>query len=103
MERNSCRNPWFNLLNARISWSVPTVRAQQLTLRFDIQNVLNLLDEDWGLLKETSSFEGQQIVRMRAWDAANQRGSYDITLPTRGRLNSNLNRWAMQLGASYSF
>ncbi len=103
MERNSCRNPWFNLLNARISWTVPTVRAQELTLRFDIQNVLNLLDEDWGLQKETSSFEGQQIVRMRAWDAANQRGSYDITLPTRDRLNSNLNRWAMQLGASYSF
>ncbi|HSE27688.1 MAG TPA: TonB-dependent receptor, partial [Gemmatimonadales bacterium] len=103
MERNSCRNPWFNLLNARLSWDVSTFGAQGLELRADIFNLLNLIDGDWGLQKETSSFEGGQIVRLRGYDAANQRGIYDITLPTRDRLNNNLSRWAMQLGVSYNW
>jgi hypothetical protein len=102
MERNSCRNAWINLLNARLSWRAPTFGGQGIELSADIFNLLNLLSDDWGQVKETSAFEQTQIVRQTGFDAVNQRGIYEVTLPTRDRLQ-NGTRWRMQFGAKYSW
>lgn len=46
--RNSCRNPWFNSLDLRLSWEVPTVRGQRVEVLLDLFNLLNGINSDWG-------------------------------------------------------
>jgi outer membrane receptor protein involved in Fe transport len=111
-ERNSCRNPWQNFLNARLGVSIPTVRGQGLDLSLELFNVLNFLDHDWGLYKQVSEFEqGPRFLTATGFDAANNRPIYRFSAPTiieqiifgENTAGVNRSRWAMQLGARYQF
>ena len=103
MERNTCRNPWSNYLNMRLSWSTLTTHGQRLEVSADIYNVLHLINSDWGLVKETSFFEGQTMLKRTGWDAANDRSRYDLSLPKREVVNQTASRTRVLLGARYSF
>ena len=103
MERTSCRNPWINQVNARLAWSVATYRGQRLELTADIFNVLHLLNNEWGLQKQTSFNETTNIVRRVGFDATNQRNTYDLRLPIHEAVNRNDSRSRVLLGARYTF
>ena len=49
LRRNSCRDPWVSIMNARLSKVVPTTSGQSIELIADLFNVLNLFDRDWGV------------------------------------------------------
>ena len=51
MERNSCRNPWQTFLDMSIRQSLPSIGGRTLTLEIGIFNLLNLLNEEWGVVK----------------------------------------------------
>ena len=98
MARNSCRNPWIDLLNARLAWTTPrlaSLGAVELTM--DVFNLPRLLNDDWGQVRETSGFEGLEMLRLVGWDQANQRGVYRLILPTRNR-TLDASRWRVQWG-----
>ena len=103
MERNSCRNPWQTYLNMNVSWTVETYRGQRLELSAGIFNLLHFLNEDWGLVKETSQFEGQNIVVRTGWDATNLRNRYDLTIPKFEQVSRFASRGRVLLGARYTF
>ena len=103
MERNSCRNPWVNQLNARLQKVIPTFNGQSMLLSLDVFNVLNLIDSDWGLVKQTSAFEGQQLVRLRGWDNLYNRGIYSLSFPIVNRVDPNASVWRIQLGGKYTW
>jgi hypothetical protein len=103
MERNSCRNPWINQVNARLQKVIPTFRGQMMQFSLDVFNLLNLLDSQWGLVKQTSAFEGQSMVRLRGWDPLYNRGIYSLALPTLNRVDINASVWRIQLGGKYIF
>ncbi len=46
--RNTCRYPWFNRLDVRLSRAFQTVRDQRIELQVDLFNVLNGINSDWG-------------------------------------------------------
>ena len=103
MERTSCRNPWINQVNARLAWSVATYRGQRLQITADIFNFLHLLNNEWGLQKQTSFNETTNIVRRVGFDVANQRNRYDLALPIREAVNRTDSRSRILLGARYTF
>jgi hypothetical protein len=103
IDRNSCRNPWQTFLNATLSWSMNTTRGQRIEISAAFFNVLHFLNEDWGIVKETSQFEGQNIVRRTGWDVTNDRNTYDLTLPTYQLVNREASRGRVLLGAKYTF
>ncbi|HVX89383.1 MAG TPA: hypothetical protein VG940_10680, partial [Gemmatimonadales bacterium] len=103
MERNSCRNPWANFVNLRLSWSTTTYRGQRLELVADVFNVLHLLNNEWGLVKETSGFEGATMLRKTGFDPVNHRSRYDLSLPRREVVQTSASRTKLQLGARYTF
>ena len=112
MERNSCRNPWANFLNARLSWNVPTTRGQRFEISAEMFNLLNWMNSDWGQVKQTSGFEGTAVVRRvnagtaaARFDAVNQRHIYDFigNVSNLNRVQTTDSRWRMQLGARYTF
>jgi len=101
MERNSCRNPWINRLDARIQKLIPTFGGQTMILSLDVFNLLNMIDSDWGLVRTTSAFEGQSLVRLRGWDTLNDRGIYSLSLPIVNRVDPIASVWRIQLGGKY--
>jgi outer membrane receptor for ferrienterochelin and colicin len=107
LERNSCRNAWSNLLNARLATSLPVTGGQRVELSWDVFNVLNMFDREWGAFKQVSAFEeGPSFLRMEGYDAANDRPVYSFSPPSsieRTVLGPNSSRWRMQFGAKYSF
>ena len=105
LPRNSCRNPWQNLLNARVSKSIGTVNGQSVEITADMLNVLNLLNSSWGLQRETTPFETQFLLKLQGWDTANQRGTYSF-LPqpkNQAQPGAGTSRWLLQLGLRYNF
>lgn len=103
MERNSCRNPWINRLDVRLEKVIPTFNGQTMQLTLDVFNMLNLIDSDWGLVKSTSAFEGQQLVRLRGWDPLYQRGIYSNSFPIVNRVDPLSSVWRIQLGGKYTW
>lgn len=103
MERNTCRNPWANFVNLRLSWSTMTYRGQRFEISADVFNFLHLLNNEWGLVKETSSFEGATLLRRVGFDAPNDRNRYALSLPRREVIQTNASRTRLQIGARYTF
>lgn len=101
MERNSCRNPWINRLDARLQKNIPTFNGQMMMLTLDVFNLLNLIDGSWGLVKQTSPFEGQSMVQLRGWDPLYNRGIYSNAFPIVNRVDPIASVWRIQLGGKY--
>ncbi len=106
MTRNSCRNPSFTTLDARLSW-VATALGRRVEIGADVFNLANLLNSDWGLIRETSAGEARTgLVSVAGWDAAANRPVYRLAssgsgylLPPRNRVLTSESRWRIQLGA----
>jgi hypothetical protein len=105
LPRNSCRNPWQNFFNVRLSKVVPTISGQSLEITADMLNVLNYLNSRWGLTRVTGQNEETNLIRLAGYDNVNQRGIYALNLPIKNQvtLNSLGSRWVFQLGARYAF
>ncbi|MGH9174094.1 MAG: hypothetical protein ACRD1H_07035, partial [Vicinamibacterales bacterium] len=52
--RNSHRSPWLSVLDLRFTQELPVFRRMRGVLTLDIENFANLLDKDWGQLRQVS-------------------------------------------------
>lgn len=104
LPRNSCHNSWVSFLDMRLAKSIPTVNGQNVTVTVGVFNVLNLLNKNWGLVRQTSSFDTQNLLRAVGYDVANQRAIYTLSLPVKNYYSpySTASRWKIQLGLKYS-
>jgi hypothetical protein len=103
LERNSCRNPWFGTVNARLSTVIPTRAGQSLELMADIYNVLNMLSTQWGQYRITIRDPWIQTVQPSGYDAAAGRPFYRCLCRTLRNLQDLESRWQMELGLRYVF
>ena len=103
MERNSCRNPWFGTVNARL-WKAFRARSgRSLELTGDVYNVLNLLNRHWGELRMTAPDPWFQMLRLAGYDASRERGMYRLQLRPLRRVHDFESRWRMDLGIRFGF
>ena len=107
LERNSCRNPWFGTLNARLTKAFATVGGQSVELTADVYNVLNLLNRRWGLYRVTAPTPAWPLLQLAPrYDTNAQRGIYQLNLPTLRDvrdLEGRWSRWLVELGVRYVF
>jgi len=54
MPRNSHRSPWLSILDLRFSQELPIWRKARGMLTLDIENFANMLNNDWGQLRQVS-------------------------------------------------
>jgi hypothetical protein len=52
--RNSHRSPWLSVLDLRFSQQLPIFRKTRGILTFDVENFANMLNSDWGQLRQVS-------------------------------------------------
>jgi hypothetical protein len=104
MRRNSCRGSWTTLLNARVSRVFGAGKGHTLELITDVFNVLNLLDEDWGVQRLGFSVLGSvQMLYLSGYDQANQRGMYRVIPVDLRARDFEATRWRLQLGARFTY
>jgi hypothetical protein len=104
LARNSCRNPWFGTLNARLTKAIPTAGGQSLELSANVYNVLNLLNHQWGQPRFTTLAPWVDMMRLVGYDSTAGRGVYQDLLPPRQVLDVDLvSRWQLELSARYVF
>lgn len=103
LERNSCRNPWFGTLSARLAKTVPSVAGQSVELTADVYNVLNLLSRRWGQYRITTLDPRVVLLSLVGYDTARERGVYQWSRPARNQLEDLESRWQIVLGARYKF
>ncbi len=113
--RNSENSPNVNQFDLRISQDLPGFFGDNKAVVFvDIQNIGNLINEDWGQIDEVGFPYNQQIARFAGVNAAGQ-VVYDVanfvnegtgaeTFPRPGRRDGVAeSRWAVQVGFRYEF
>ena len=109
ISRNACKEPWRHRVDTRFALKVPTIRGHHGEIVFDLINVLNLFNEDWGR-NEGVPFAAIDLLNLRGWDTANNRGIFDLD---QVNLNESetaaeplttfnvTSRWQAQLGFRY--
>lgn len=116
MARGSCRNPWQKFVDLRLGKAVRLMNGQSFQVSADIFNFMNLVDKDWGLVRETSGFEQVSFLTMASSGAtqydtrgtatqSDDRGIYSVpsVMPALKRVSVGSSRWRIQLGGKYIF
>lgn len=109
VQRGACRNAWQDFVDARVSWTSPKFKGgQYFEAQWDIFNVLNLINQDWGHFDQVTGFETapSQFLRAVGYDRVNNRPIYTFAAPP--TINTPVysptsSRWRMQFGARYVF
>jgi outer membrane receptor for ferrienterochelin and colicin len=102
VDRNSARAPWINQLDMRVAQSFPSFGNQSIEFTLDVQNLLNLLNPDWGIQKYMQ-FTNMGVIGFRDYDA---QGRMRLTFADPEEFlvaDTFYSRWRMQLGMRYNF
>ena len=110
VKRNSQFSPWVNSFDLRITQEIPGFKPKQRGLViFDILNVGNLLNKEWGRTNEMAfGSSGGQTRKFVNYVGINAAGKYiyqvspsidDLTL----RQARGESQWAMQVSLKYEF
>ena len=105
--RNAFQGPDYRRLDLRITQDLGLWRDHKLTIYFDVLNVLNLLDDDKGIVREYSFNNSRQIV-LGGSTGVDSAGRYIIAgVDPDDSLNvlnfDGQSVWQMNLGFKYSF
>lgn len=100
-ERNAARSPWSQQVDLRVTQEIPSFSGQKVELTFDVLNVLNLLNREWGWVKLAND---TRLLNFHSIDPASGRARYRWTNVTDPNIASNtLSRWTAQFGVRYTF
>jgi hypothetical protein len=113
-ERSGAREPWAHQLDLRVNQEIPTWGDHKIEITLDILNVLNLLNSDWGWIRNTGLNQTVTMLTFKSFETAAgpdygkpryqwaglpvTDGKADPTSP-----DNILSRWQMQLGLRYTF
>ncbi|MDZ4373663.1 MAG: TonB-dependent receptor, partial [Phenylobacterium sp.] len=113
--KGAYKNDPINLVDLQVSQELPTpIRGHKFRLVFDIQNVLNLIDSDWGIVEEY--FDVNNVVSVTCADANGAAiptsnpacPRYRYSNFNAGALRENIDTagrslWTIQIGLRYEF
>ncbi len=80
IDRNTARAPWQNILDLHMAQSFRTFEGQQVKVTLDVVNVLNLLNDDWGRIRNTS------FNNIQAWSFESYVSEADVGTEVNGRV-----------------
>jgi len=107
-ERSGPREPWGHQIDLRLAQEIPTIAGQRFEITFDILNVLNLLNSDWGWQRNVGVNQTVNLMSFHSIETtpgANYgkpryqwQGLSDPFVP-----DNIFSRWQAQLGIRYTF
>ncbi|SHG26117.1 Carboxypeptidase regulatory-like domain-containing protein [Fodinibius roseus] len=108
VERGTAREPWSNFIDLRINQNIQTVGSQSIEVTASLFNVLNFLNNDWGIQKSVDGFNNYQAVTIRGYEEGSGRpilsfNPENVSEDELYTVNDFSSRWKMQLGIKYNF
>lgn len=106
--KNIGKTPRYNRLDIAFRQEVPFIFGGKIELSADIENFLNLINKDWGTIRQVGfPYYGTLVNVTCATAACTQyqfanRSGTRVTAPTEG-VNLNGSLWALRLGARVKF
>lgn len=117
-EKGSFTNHDINQVDLQLSQELPSpISGHKLRLTFDVQNLLNLIDNSWGIIDEYS--DTNRVVSVACADATGaavtatsanpfacnryRYSSYQTSATQRNLDTANKSLWAIQVGLRYEF
>lgn len=103
-ERNGDNSRWQTIVDLRLQQELPgAMKGHKTILFFDLENVGNFLNSDWGRIERTRYEYERDVVSARIVD-----GQYEyFNLQDPDRINNievlNKSLWQVQLGIKYKF
>ena len=67
-ERSGPREPWAHSIDLRLAQEIPTVGTQRIEITIDILNVLNLLNSNWGWIRNTGVNQTVNLFTFKGLD-----------------------------------
>jgi hypothetical protein len=77
--KNTERSPWFHDIDLRFSQEVPFVFGGKIELIADVENVLNLVNSDWGTLRQIAG--SVPLVNVRCLQTAGGTTAANLSQP----------------------
>ncbi|MBN8862962.1 MAG: TonB-dependent receptor [Sphingobacteriales bacterium] len=107
-ERNGAKLPFYHRVDAKLVQDIFTnIGKQKHTLQFtaDVYNLLNLLNNDWGVRKITTVNNPLQLVSVTGGVPSFRLSTFQNAPVTKSFINnvSTSTSWGMQLGFRYIF
>jgi len=105
IDRNSENDPWRTRFDIRIAQEFPGLRANDRTEAFVVvRNVGNLLNDEWGVLREHGFPGSAQLYGISGIDAQGRLvvNSFNPTVDLAQPINS-ASLWQVRLGVKYKF
>jgi hypothetical protein len=107
LPRNASRDPWFTRVDIKIAQEIPIpgLKGHKLILSFDIENLMNLFNKDWGYYKYIQfddaplQFQGYNDAGVPTFSFRGDASTKDA----RYILNQEFSRWRAMFGARYRF
>jgi hypothetical protein len=104
---NGAQAPYVRQMDLRISQEFPFIQGRKGEIWFDIANLGNLLNDDWGQIREVGFPGGSGVARFAGIDPATGKYVYNFNQndirDLRLRDNRGESRWSMQMGARIRF
>jgi outer membrane receptor protein involved in Fe transport len=104
IRRNTCRQPWINQFDMKLSKRFNTMRGQSVEFVADFFNVLNFFNSEWGRF-ETVALSDQNLLLIRGFNTTQNRFVVEPN-PTFGRvtpISFRLDQFSAQFGLRYNF
>ena len=107
LPRNASRDPWYSRVDIKIAQEIPVpgLKDHQLILSFDIENLMNLFNKEWGYYKYIQfddaplQFDGYNSAGVPTFRFRGDSSTKDA----RYILNQEFSRWRAMLGVKYKF
>ncbi len=112
-ERNGTRTPWVNQLDLGVQQELPGFfKGHKSVVRLDVYNVLNLLNNDWGITENVGGFDTRYLATLSrvnadgtyvydlARNSPQELSVYDASASFPSRVVS---RWSLLLTLRYQF
>lgn len=102
--RNAHSAPTVSTLDLRVTQEIPVLGDSKITVFMDIQNLANLLNDDWGVPKTyVSDFAEVQVPLIDAELLGDGTYRYNAVLDPKATPLVDASYWSIQLGFNYRF
>jgi len=111
-ERNGSRLPWENLIDLKIAQDIFTdigSRRNTLQITFDIYNLGNMINSDWGRINYANYYENIRLIDFEGFQADGTTPTFEFNRPKNDApwnvddSGIRSSRWQAQLGFRYIF
>ncbi|MDP4605142.1 MAG: TonB-dependent receptor, partial [Erythrobacter sp.] len=101
--KNIGKTPWVHKLDLSLRQEVPFVLGGKLELLADVENVLNLINSDWGTIRQVGFPYTSPVVNVTCTNAACDQYSYSNFRAPNEATQINGSLWGVRFGVRLAF